>query len=298
MSKEDPMFGGVKIFNERSTPATVQMKLCLQRGAAPVSTSNMTLVAPGATVNWTPLHPQTLVKCVMIDVYDADGVTPRVSFGPMGVGLASGILKNVKITLSGIESGAMVGNVLVELLNAAGNTLRSARQINLTNGGSKENVRLECATQKSNGSTILVGTWNTDNGSGVVQCVSGVAPAGYTTWKLRQFSASPRTYQILTMETSATGPAAIGVWNDGAGPEKVTGQINPAEAPETADRTKFLLIQYADSGPIEQGSHQIVALQGGLAMTSVDANFETQFHLRNPDSPAPANQQYFNVQGL
>ena len=302
MSREEPSFGGVKIFNERSTNATVMVQLCTTRGGPPVASSGMKPVPPGNSANpvpWTPPGIVNFVKSVMVDVYDADGTTHRVTFGPMGVGFSNGaILKNVRITLSGSEGGNVVGTVLVELCDATWTKLRSAQQHCMTGGASSPNVTFECTTQKLSGVNIVLGTWNTSNQSGIVQSQPNQNPP-FTTWTLMQVSASPMAYQILTTATGPTGPAAIGVWLNGNGPAKVAGQYNPANSSSSAPITQMILVQYAEgTAPIGEGNYQIVDLADGYAMTSVNADFQTQFGFVPPDSPNPPNQQYFNVLGI
>lgn len=308
--KRDTPFGELKLFNERSTNATVIVQLCTTRGESVPSGQNGNsgpqLVPAGTTttpVVWKPAEIVDFVESVMVDVYDQDGVTRRVTFGPMGVGLQNAAyVEDLRITLSGSENGNLVGTVLVELGVIGGDgswtTLRSAKQQCLTNGGSKADVTFQCTTRMLNGKKIVLGTWNTLNQSGIVQSEPNKNPP-YTTWTLTQVSASPMEYQILTSATSPTGPAAIGVWLAGNGPAKVAGQINPADTSAPPPVTQFILIQYAEgAAPIGPGNYQIVALDGGLAITSVNANFQTQFSLMPPDSPNPPNEQYFNVLGL
>lgn len=290
-------FGEVKIFNERSTDAQVNVALCQGRGDAAAASNRISVAAgtpPDNPATWTPQDLENILSA-RVDAYASDGTTMTATFGPMGVGRAGGptqvYLSNLQITLGD-------WSVTVEIFDEDWSQppIRTAT-IALNNPPMSTWFNVTCVGNGNqlvsvDPSKLKVGREPDPNGDGVVQ--NPVIPNDLgQQWELvppAQLPPGTTAVGQLWLQSNTQVTAAVARYVADGNPQ-LAGMAVPPGSPFGSGTDGLLVIQYSD-GPGD--TFQIVDLATGLALTSPSADTSPQPQLTfiAPDpSPPGTNAQ-------
>ncbi len=280
MSKADASFGGVKIFNERSSEVYVQVQMVAQQGGSVVLRGDSTrkLVPANTTVNpvnWGLGVVMPPATCVLVTVYDslADNATVLASFGPKGVqckydGAARNINNvEVRVSLDGAATPAycrLVARMYFRLLPEEAPTksvtalMQSFRYVNAAQTASTISTR-DC--------TLRVGVdakWPNPNAVQQATQSTGL----HQQWKCKASDEPPAQFHVVSLiEYEGAVDPAITALTDG------TSELTTSSLPTPGH--ELLLVQYfhGDGVTEVEDGWQIVSAADGrlLSSTSVDA---------------------------
>jgi hypothetical protein len=285
-SKRDVPFQEVKIFNERSSPANVQVQICQNRVEAPVLTSPMLEVAANGQLDppWQP-SDQENIKSILVSTYLADGTTNDVTFGKTGVGLQFGTsdinLVNVKITLSGTST------VQIDLCDIEWNVLRTAYQKPLPTQPESGFVEL----MSSNGQAVMqLFAPSAEWGNGIVVGPPVDPSPQRQQWSIVVAATNPTNYFFQCTTGSTT--CALGRWASPNPSVWNAGQVVPPQV-DYAKCDQMIVVFYRDGGGVFQGV-QIVDIDMGFALSAVNKNSGQQLQFALPDS-VDSSEQLWNI---